>query len=214
MKLLIATAVLSAATILPSSSLAQQAVASRGNASTGVVSSESKAVPAKAVLSDYLSSKSTKVGEPVAAKLTNDIRLNDGTILSRGTVLLGHVSQVDASKHGSNATLTLTFDQAKTKTGAVLPGKATIYRVAQAFDTANIPFSVELDGQAPVPASPDVEIKPLNRGSVGLRSSRTAQDSGTLISNGQNLTLTGGTQMLLSIASQPGAATQTVAGSN
>ncbi len=213
MKLLFAIAALSAATILPSSSLAQKAVAPRGNASTDVVSSESKAVPAKALLSDYVSSKSTKVGDAVGAKLTNDIRLNDGTVLSRGTVLLGHVSQVDASKHGSNATLSFTFDQAKTKTGATLPVKATIYRFAQAFNTADIPFSVELDGQTPVPASPDVEIKPLNKGSVGLHSSRTAQDSGTLISNGQNLTLTGGTQLLLSIAAQP-AASQAVSGSN
>src|SRR5262249_37942550 len=137
------------------------------------------------------------VGDPIKARLTNAIRLSDGTELSRGTVLLGQVDSVDVSKHGSNGTITLTFNQARTKTGTVLPIKATIVRVAQAFNPADPMFSVDLDAQAPLPNATHYEVKPLTKGTVGLNSSATASLSGTVIRNGENLQLEDGTQFLL-----------------
>lgn len=212
MKTILAIATLTAATLVPSVAGAQKAKATGSealvNASSGVVRSMSsqyanlKPVPAKALLSDYLSSKWSKPGDPVEARLSNTIELADGTVLPRGTKLLGHVDQVVASNHGSNGALTFTLDQAKTKAGTVLPIKATLIRVADAFDAADPIFSVELDGASPLPATADVTVTPLNRGAVGLTSSQSATLSGTVIKNGENLTLTDGTQFKLAIASK------------
>ncbi len=212
MKTLLAITTLSAATLLPAAAIAQKAVTQGGEAlvnasSAGVVRSMSsqytslKPVPAKALLTDYLSSHWTKAGDPIKARLTGSIQLADGTTLSRGTVLLGHVDQVVASTHGSNGTITLTFDQAKTKTG-VVPVKATIVRVAEAFDPANPTFSVELDPRMTLPSTANVLVTPLNKGAMGLSSSQNAALSGTVIRNGENLVLADGTQLLLTIAGQ------------
>jgi hypothetical protein len=106
-------------------------------------------------------------------------------------------------RHGSDGTITVTFNQAKTKTGAVLPIKATIIRVAQAFDPADPMFSVNLDAQTPLPNSTHIEVRPVTKGAVGLNSSQTAAISGTVIRNGENLQLEDGTQLLLAIVGGP-----------
>jgi hypothetical protein len=210
MKSILAIATVSAATLLSASAVAQKATAQGGEAlvnasSVSVVRSISNQftsqmpVPAKALLTEYLSSNWTKGGAPVKARLIGTIRLTDGTELSRGTLLLGHVDSVDVSKHGSNGTITLTFNEAKTKTGTILPIKATIVRVAQAFDPADPMFSVDLDTHFPLPNNPHIEVKPLTKGTVGVDSSETAALSGTVIRNGENLQLEDGTQFLLAI---------------
>jgi hypothetical protein len=214
MKTILAVATLSAATMLPAAAVAQKAVAQGGEAlvnasSAGVVRQMSsqyanfKPVPAKALLTDYLSSHWTKTGDPIKARLSGSVQLTDGTVLSRGTVLLGHVDQVENSTHGSNGTLTLTFDQAKTKAGTVIPIKATIVKVAEAFDPADPIFSVELDAHQGLPSSANVVVTPLSKGTVGLNSSQNAPLSGKIICNGENLTLEDGTQFLLAISAQP-----------
>lgn len=215
MKTLLAVATLSAATLLPAAAVAQKAAAQGGEAlvnasSASVVRSMSsqytsfKPVPAKALLTDYLSSNWTKAGDPVKARLVGNVQLTDGTVLSRGTVLLGRVDQVESSAHGSNGTITLTLDHAKLKNGTVLPIKATIVKVAEAFDPADPIFSVELDARNGLPSNSNkVVVTPLNKGSVGLNSSQSEPLSGTVVRNGENLVLTDGTQLLLAIAAQP-----------
>lgn len=213
MKTTLAIATLSVASLLSTAAVAQKAVTQGGEAlvnasSAGVVRSMSsqytsqKPVAAKALLSDYVSSHWTKAGEPIKAKLSNKVQLSDGTILSRGTVLLGHVDQVEKSQHGSNGTITLTFTEAKTKAGTVLPIKATIIRVADAFDPGDPIFSVYLDSNFTLPTTADVVVTPLNKGSVGLKSSQDAALSGTVIRNGENLELADGTQLQLAITAQ------------
>lgn len=214
MKNTLAIATLSVATLLSTAAVAQKAVKQGGEAlvnasSAGVVRSMSsqytsqKPVAAKAVLSDYLSSNWTKAGEEIEARLTNKIQLADGTVLTRGTTLVGHVDSVEASKHGSNGTITFTFTEAKTKAGTVLPIKATLIRVADAFNPADPIFSVYLEPEFALPTTAEVVVTPLNKGAVGLNSSQSAALSGKVIRNGENLELTDGTQLQLAIVAQP-----------
>lgn len=214
MKTTLAFATLSVATLLSTAAVAQKAVTQGGEAlvnasSAGVVRSMSsqytsqKPVAAKALLTDYMNSNWTKAGEPVKARLSNKVQLTDGTVLTRGTTLLGHVDKVETSKHGSNGTITFTFTEAKTKAGTVLPIKATLIRVAEAFDPGDPIFSVYLDPEFALPTTAEVVVTPLTKGSVGLHSSQNAALSGTIVRNGENVELEDGTQLQLAIAAQP-----------
>jgi hypothetical protein len=69
------------------------------------------------VLTCKLDTKKSKVGDPVTAKTLNPLKLNDGTVLPRGTILTGKVTQVQAKSSGS-ATLAIYFDQLETAKGA------------------------------------------------------------------------------------------------
>lgn len=88
-------------------------------------------VPAKAELQKSLNAKKLKPGQTVTAKLEQTVNLPDEPALKRNTVLVGHVDTVQASQHHSNSRITVTFDQAKLKSGQVLPVKVTIMAVAE-----------------------------------------------------------------------------------
>jgi len=87
-------------------------------------------VPARAQLDKTLDAKKAKQGDPVTAKLQENVQIPDAQALPRNTVLEGHVDQVQASDHKSNSMMTVTFDKAKLKDGQELPIKATILAVA------------------------------------------------------------------------------------
>src|SRR5215471_9246182 len=64
-----------------------------------------------------VSSKDAKVGQAVTVALENPATIG-GTVLPKGTVLLGHV--VDVTKHSKEApdgSISIVFDQAKPKKG-------------------------------------------------------------------------------------------------
>ena len=89
-------------------------------------------VQAKAELQKTLDAKKAKQGEPVTAKLSDDVQIPNAQTLPKNTVLEGHVdeSQVSQDKHGSSS-VTVTFDKAKLKTGQEVPIKATVIAIAQ-----------------------------------------------------------------------------------
>ena len=89
-------------------------------------------VQAKAELQKTLDAKKAKQGEPVTAKLSDDVQIPNAQTLPKNTVLEGHVdeTQVSQDKHGSSS-VTVTFDKAKLKTGQELPIKATVVAIAQ-----------------------------------------------------------------------------------
>ena len=88
-------------------------------------------VQAQAQLSKTLDAKKAKQGDPVTAKLEQDIQIPDAQALPKNTVLEGHVDQVQPSDHKSDSLMTVTFDKAKLKGGKELPIKATVLAVSE-----------------------------------------------------------------------------------
>lgn len=86
-------------------------------------------VPAQAELGKTLDAKKAKQGDPVTAKLQQDVQMSDGKKLPKNTVLEGQVDSVQPSQNKGDSTLVITFDKAKTKDGQELPIKATIIRI-------------------------------------------------------------------------------------
>jgi hypothetical protein len=113
-------------------------------------------VQAKAELQKGLDAKKAKQGEPVTAKLSDDVQVPNAQTLPKNTVLEGHVDQTQVSqdKHGTSS-VTVTFDKAKLKTGQELPIKATVLAIAQ--PTYNT-------GQAGAPGSAPVSGPPMAGG--------------------------------------------------
>lgn len=101
-------------------------------------------VQARAELAKTLDAKKTKQGQPVTAKLEENIRIPNAQELPKNTILEGHVDQVKASQHRSQSTLTITFDKAKLKSGQELPIKATVIAVSEPALA-----SLSADGGAP-----------------------------------------------------------------
>jgi len=82
-------------------------------------------VRARAVLSQNLEAKKVVQGLPVHATLMSRVRLENGTELPAGTLIMGTVTQDEMHSQGLS-TLALRFDQAHLKSGEVVPIKATI----------------------------------------------------------------------------------------
>jgi hypothetical protein len=88
-------------------------------------------VPAQAQLDKTLDAKKAKQGEPVTAKLQQDVQIPDAQNLPKNTVLEGHVDQVEPSQNKSDSTVVVTFDKAKLKSGQELSIKATVMAISE-----------------------------------------------------------------------------------
>jgi hypothetical protein len=161
-----------------------------------------QAVPAKALLINDVSSRTTAVGEHVTARLTNTVQLRNGTVLSRGTRLLGTVNSVTAASKGVNGTVTFTFDQAQLRDGSILPVKAMIVDVADAYQP-DYSESDYLDASSPLPVYATVLRIPADKGLLGVESSLSKPDSGKVVCNGMNLYLAEGAQLKLALLAAP-----------
>jgi hypothetical protein len=65
-----------------------------------------------------LDSKTAKVGDEVVVKTTQNARCADGTVISKGSRLVGHVTEVRAHAKGSeDSMLAVQFDRAELKSG-------------------------------------------------------------------------------------------------
>lgn len=113
-------------------------------------------VPAQATLDHTLDAKKAKQGDPVTAKLAQDVQIPDAQALPRNTVLEGHVDQVQASDHKSDSMMVVTFDKAKLKSGEEVPIKATVIAVSQ-------PASMQPQ-QGGVPGQPMSAAPPMGAG--------------------------------------------------
>jgi hypothetical protein len=88
-------------------------------------------VQVQAQLDKTLDTKKAKQGDPVTAKLQQNVQIPDAQALPKNTVLEGHVDQVEPSQNKSDATVTVTFDKAKLKDGKEVPIKATVLAVSE-----------------------------------------------------------------------------------
>ena len=93
--------------------------------------------PVDTELTSRLDSKNAAVGQEVTAKTTQPAKLADGTALPKGTKLVGHVTQVQASnKDQPYAMLSMTFDRAELKSGQSVALRSVIRTVAPPANVA------------------------------------------------------------------------------
>lgn len=113
--------------------------AANGNGLTAASSSAANAFangtanlqPVSGQLIGKLDSKSAKVGQPVVLKTTQAFRTADGTMLPKGTHLLGHVTSVRPHRSkGDDGDLGIQFDRALVKGGRTVPIHSVIESVA------------------------------------------------------------------------------------
>jgi hypothetical protein len=98
-----------------------------------------KPLAKQAVLSELMTSvdsKKSKAGDRITAKTMNPLKLNDGTVLPKGTVLLGKVMQAQ-SKSSGGATLAILFDQVEMKGTDPMVVRGVIAAVAPAPNLAD-----------------------------------------------------------------------------
>lgn len=105
---------------------------SAANGSVSGASESGEAMsPISAELVGKLDSKSAKVGDQVVAKTTKTVQTADGTVIPKGTRLVGHVTSVEAhGKANADSALSLAFDQAELKNGARIPIRSELRSVA------------------------------------------------------------------------------------
>lgn len=113
-------------------------------------------VGARAWLSKGLDAKKAKQGDPVTAKLQDDVKIPDSVELPKNTVLVGHVDEVQPSQNKSDSTVQVTFDKAQLKSGQQIPIKATIMQIAPPVNAIamNQAGGADSGGAAAMPSAP------------------------------------------------------------
>ena len=77
--------------------------------------------PVNCELAGKLDSKSAKVGDGVVAKTTESLRLADGSVIPKGTKLIGHITNVQAhTSDQADSYLSIAFDHAEWKGGRAI----------------------------------------------------------------------------------------------
>jgi hypothetical protein len=154
------------------------------NADTGQL------VAATAELKTSINAKTAKAGDLVTAKILSSVQIPGGRKLVRGTLLLGHIDQVQAAENGGTSTLVLTFDKAQAKDGQLFPIKSTIVGVST--DDTNL---------TPPPLRPDLQFEkePSSTHDYGLTSNVQSSNSGVLKASGKNVHFKQGTELEFAI---------------
>lgn len=81
----------------------------------------------RAELSKSLDAKKAKAGDPVLAKVTQDVVANGQVVIRRGSKLMGHVTEAKAKAKGDDATeLGIAFDNVVIKGGQQQPIHAAV----------------------------------------------------------------------------------------
>jgi hypothetical protein len=110
-------------------------------------------VQVQAQLDKTIDTKKAKQGDPVTAKLQQNVQIPDAAALPKNTVLEGHVDQVQPSQNKSDSMVTVTFDKAKLKDGKELPIKATVLAVSEPVYAQQQAQGMAPTGGAPMPSS-------------------------------------------------------------
>jgi hypothetical protein len=156
-------------------------------------------VPARVTLLNEVSTRKSHEGDQVRAEVrSRDVVLKDGTKLPSGTVLVGKITEAQASP--GNVRLAMRFNDARLKDGQTVPVKATIVAIEPPGD--------EVDGiqQAQVPAHDvwnqnTLQVDELGAvGGADLHSSIAGDNSGVIVSDRKDsIKITAGSQIDLAI---------------
>lgn len=140
-----------------------------------------------------LDSQTAKVGQQVAVKLNDSVKITTGETLPKGTELVGSVSEVKAAEGSNPATVTVVFNTAELKGGKKVPVKATLL--------AAYPANGDEIGPAPshVEAKYSVDQEPGALRGVSLKSAVQNPDSGTFSKEKGNFKLAAGSFLQLAV---------------
>ena len=84
-------------------------------------------------LTGKLDSKTAKAGDSVVLKTTENATMADGTVIPKGSKIMGHITEAQPFVANSdNGRLTLQFDQAEIKGGQTVPIKSALQTVSPA----------------------------------------------------------------------------------
>jgi hypothetical protein len=173
-------------------------------------------------LTKSLDSKKLKEGDVVTGRVAAELHLKDGTTIPRGSKLTGHVTEAKArSKGDSQSALGIVFDTIGLPGGKNLAIKGTLQAVAPSPNASTAPSgggsigpgmmagndqAGTSAGTTPppmpsVPAGPQ-EGRPLltgqSKGVIGFHNLELGENS-VLFSNGKNVSLDSGTQMMVQV---------------
>lgn len=160
-------------------------------------------------LAKALDSKKLKEGDEVQAKLTGSITLPSGATVPRGTMVIGHVTQVKTrSQNDAESTLGISFDKIVLGKGEDAPIKGVIQAVAPNPNTSitsgnqPVDYGVTLRA-AMAPPSPDLshpQTPILNDQSTGVLGFKnmTLKD-GVISSTNKEIKFDNGTRFMLSV---------------
>jgi hypothetical protein len=174
-------------------------------------------------VSKTLDSSKLKEGDAVEVEMANGIKLPDGTLVPKGSKLMGHVVAAKArSKGDSQSQLTVTFDKLNVVNGKQLAIKGVVQAVfppAEEVDPG-VPGSSAHQGSsvvAPTPPSPDYH--PTSGVKIGSNTDSTGSsqqaadpksvgvhgfdnldlEDGVLSSKGKNVKLGGGVRLIVHV---------------
>jgi len=160
-----------------------------------------------------LDSRKLKQGDKVETKLTSRITLPDGTVVARGTPVIGHVTEATArSQSDSSSSLGISFDTIGQKEKDT-PIHGVIQAVApsphEELNTGGSGFDYGADEEkaTTVVTAPntgrDVSqvLNETSRGVLGIKNLQLGSN-GVLTSAGKEVKLSSGVRMLLSITLQ------------
>jgi hypothetical protein len=106
-------------------------------------------------LSRSLDSKKLNPGDSVEAKVMTEFHMADGTIVPRGSKVMGHVTASSArSKGDADSSLGVAFDQIVLRDGRSLPLKANLQAVAPPPNMGPSPMQMGNPGSMPSPGAP------------------------------------------------------------
>jgi hypothetical protein len=109
-------------------------------------------------LAKSIDSRKVKQGDAIEAKVAAELRTGDGTVIPRGSKVMGHVTEASARAKGdSSSQLGIAFDKISLKDGKQLPLKASIQAVGppptvagQSSDLGNASGTPSQGGSAPM----------------------------------------------------------------
>ena len=109
-------------------------------------------------LDGKLDSKTAKIGDRVVVKTTGKVLTSDGTLIPRGTRLVGHVTEVQPYNDHGPARIAIAFDHAELKNGQSIAVHTLIRGVAPSANAMTVPDGND-DGMMgmPVPAGAIVD---------------------------------------------------------
>jgi hypothetical protein len=147
-------------------------------------------VAASAELETSINAKTAKAGDLITAKIAASAQMPGGKKLARGTLLLGHIDQVQAAENSGTSTVVVTFDKAQPKDGQLIPIKSTIVGISSDGTQAISP-----------PLSPHLrfETEPNSTHGYSLTSDVQSSNSAVLKASGKNVHLRQGTELAFAI---------------
>jgi hypothetical protein len=129
--------------------------------------------PVTAELTGKLDSKTAKAGDSVVLKTTEKATMADGTIIPKGSKIMGHVTEAQPYVANSdNGRITLQFEQAQLKSGQTLPIKSAIQTVSPSAG-ADTAASSDMGGGMPAAGGTTAPSGGTSAGTAGSAAART-----------------------------------------